>query len=207
MATRKKTSVSKTAEAKKSVAEVNEEVITEETAIVEDADSEVEPEVVEEPEVAPAKKKKGFAQTDGIECRSVTPGIMFMDGEKTGISYSWSSYGDVSYVEYRDLAAAVRSKSSYIFNPFIIVDDEDFVAEFPQLKSFYDDKYSVKDLKKILEMDVSAMLEAIKVLPKGAIESLKMLASTSIQSGELDSMRKIKALDEALGTQLSIYVD
>lgn len=153
------------------------------------------------------KKKKTYEPSDGIACRSITQGMLFMDGEKTNITYSWSDYGDVTDVEYRDLVAAIHSKSSYIYNPFIIIDDEDFIAEFPQLDKFYSDRYSMRDLKAILFLDVNKMVAEISNLPSGAKNSLKTIASTCIREGEIDSVRKIKAIDEVFGTQLFILAD
>lgn len=148
--------------------------------------------------------KKVFDQADGIMCRSVTQGGLHMEGIKTKMMYDWSDYGDETEVEYRDLVAAVRSKTSFVFNPFFIIEDEDFIAEFSQLQNFYRDQYTIKDLKKILDMPVGDMIEAINILPNGAKESLKSIASTQIANGRLDSVKKIKALDEIFDTDLNL---
>lgn len=90
--------------------------------------------VSEEPK---KKEKKKFQQTDLIMCKSVVVGGLFLEGSKTKQIYQWNDYGDESEVEYRDLVAEVRSRSAYVFNPWFIVEDEDFIEEFPQLKQFY----------------------------------------------------------------------
>ena len=159
----------------------------------------------EEVEVKPAKKeKKKFDQSDGIICRSVTQGGLYLEGAKTKILYEWDDYGDESEVEYRDLVAEVRAKSQFVFRPCFIIDDEDFIAEFPQLEKFYKEKYTVKDLRKVLELPVGEMVDAIKELPKGAADSLKSIAAQQVSTGQLDSVRKIKALDEFFGTDLNL---
>lgn len=158
------------------------------------------PAAVKEPE----KPKKVFKETDGIECRSITQGGLYMEGAKSHMLYEWVEYGDITYVEFADLAAEVRMKSSYVFNPFFVVENEDFINEFPQLKKFYDEKYTVEDLEQIISYPVERMIEEINTLPKSARESIKVLAASSINEGTLDSVRKIKALDELLGTNLSL---
>lgn len=150
------------------------------------------------------KEKKVFQQSDGIQCHSVVQGGLFYEGSKTGMLYSFSDYGDVTEIEYRDLVAAVRTKSEYVYNPYFIIDDEDFIAEFPAISKFYEDQVSIKDLKAILDKDTSDMVSAIKMLPKTAIESLKKIAATQVANGHLDSVRKIKALDELFGTDLNL---
>ena len=155
----------------------------------------------------PKKEKKVFAQDEGVACRSITQGGLFMEGAKTRMRYAWSDYGDITYVEYADLASAVRVRSQYVFGPLFLIDDDDFVEEFPQLKKFYTENYSIGDLEVILTYPVERMVEEIKALPKSAIESLKVLAASSINDGELDSVTKIKALDELFGTKLSILAE
>lgn len=154
--------------------------------------------------VVPEKKVKKFDASDGVLCRSVVQGGLYMDGQKTHITYSWTDYGDVSEVEYRDLVAEVRSKSRFVFNPWFIIEDEDFLAEFPNVKDFYEKSYTLKDLRKILELPVGQMTEEIEKLPKGAKESLKSIAAKQVATGALDSVSKIKALDKIYGTDLNL---
>lgn len=155
--------------------------------------------VSEEPK---KKEKKKFQQTDLIMCKSVVVGGLFLEGSKTKQIYQWNDYGDESEVEYRDLVAEVRSRSAYVFNPWFIVEDEDFIEEFPQLKQFYTQYLSVRDLKEILELPVSQMAKKISELPSGAKESLKTIAASMVSSGAIDSVAKIKKLDEIFETDM-----
>lgn len=173
---------------------ISEETI-EETEIKEEAK-------IETPKTA--KTKKIFDQSEGIPCRSVVEGGLYMQGAKTEMLYTWIEYGDISEVEYRDLAAAVRSKSKFVYNPWFIVEDEDFLAEFPQLKKFYDESHSVRDLKRILSLPNNEMINEIKKLPSGAFESLKTIAAKQVADGVMDSVSKIRALDDLFGTDLNL---
>lgn len=146
--------------------------------------------------------KKKFQQTDLIMCRSVTNGGLFLEGSKTKQLYKWNDYGDETEVEYRDLVAEVRLKSNFVFAPWFIVEDQDFVDEFPQLKNFYAQYLSVKDLKDILDLPVSQMAKRISELPKGAQESVKTIAASMVKSGAIDSVAKIKKLDEIFETDM-----
>lgn len=149
-------------------------------------------------------KKKHFEPSDGVLCRSITQGGLFMDGEKTQIPYKWSDYGDEIEVEYRDLVAAVRRKSPFVFHPYFVVIDDDFIAEFPQLADFYEKAYSIRDLKEILKLPNNEMIAQLKQLPKGALDSFKSIASTQVANGKLDSVKKIKALDDFFDTDLNL---
>lgn len=158
----------------------------------------------EEVEQTAKPTKKVFEPSDGITCRSVTHGILFVDGLKTSMKYTFTDYGDETDIEYRDLVALVRARNKAVYNPRFIIMDEDFIAEYPTLGKFYKDHFATKNIKEILDMPDRQMKEAISKLPKGAVESLKSMAVSQIVSGEIDSIRKIKALDEAFGTDLSL---
>ena len=151
------------------------------------------------------KEKKTYAPTDGIPCKSITNGGLYMPGLKSNILYTWIDAGDVIEIEYQDLQAAIRSNNSYVMNPFFVIEDEELVAQFPQLKKIYDALYSVGELEDVLtELSPGDMKATILSLPKGAQESIKHLASKMVSDGRLDSVRKIKVLDEIFDTEMSI---
>lgn len=184
---------------KKSDVTVEPEVATETTEKVDEAKT--------TPKEPVKKAKKKFDLTDMIPCHSVCQGGLYLEGPRTKMPYEWSDYGVVEDIEYRDLVELVRTRSSYIFAPFLIIEDEDFIEEFPHLKKFYDENYSVKELSDILELPVNQMIEEIKSLPKGAIETLKSIAAAQVSAGQLDSVRKIKALDNVFHTDLNLLSD
>jgi hypothetical protein len=176
-------------------------VDTETQPIIEDSVAEE----VEEKEVIEAKpQKKVFAKDDLIRCHSIAVGQTFMDGKKTGNTYVFEAMGAESEVEYQDLIAAVNINSKYLFKPLIVVDDKDFINQSPKLKKFYDGMYSVEDLTQIFRLSPARIKEELDILPEGAKDSLKSLASEYIAKGKLDSVKVIKTLDEYFGTQLML---
>lgn len=164
-------------------------------------------EKVVEAKKEPVKNVKKFNDNDMIPCKSIAFGQVFMEGKKSHDLYEFQYQGDEVDVEYRDLAAAVRANSGFLFTPYIIVQDEDFVNEFPKLKEFYNENYCVDDPAKLLELNPVELEEIIKVIPVGVAEALKNIASSKISNNELDSMAKIKILDNFFGTQLMLMTD
>lgn len=163
---------------------------------------------VEPTESAPVKKVRKYEATDGIRCRSITVGGLYMEGLKSHILYEWSNEGDDTEVEYQDLVAAIRSNSSYVLKPRFIIEDQGLVDQFPQVKKVYDSMNSVQDLREIiLKNQPEAMRKRIMNLPDGAKESLKHIASQMIANGTLDSVKKIKVLDEIYETKLMLMTE
>lgn len=164
--------------------------------------------IVVDEEVNTATKEKAerkYSDTEGVRCRSIAPGKLYMTGIKSRIVYRWANDGDVVEVEYQDLVAAVRSNTSYITKPFLIIEDEDFVNKFPQVAKIYETLYSIGDLRSVLlDLRPNEMKATILSLPAGAQDSIKHLASQMISNGMLDSVQKIKILDQIYGTELML---
>ena len=58
------------------------------------------------------------------------------------------------------------------------------------------------EFDKILDLPKERMIEEIAKLPRGCKESLKGIVATRLANGTLDSVQKVKALDEIFGTKL-----
>lgn len=188
----KKTTTPKTEQVTEVVDVVEEVVETVET---------VEPVITKKTVV---KEKKKFEPMEEVMCRSIVDGILVMSGIQSHNHYKWSNNGDVQGVEYRDLVSSVRSNTSYVTAPHFIIEDEDFLAEFPKIQKIYDSMYSTRDLKEILTLPVDAMMNKISKLPDGSKSNLKNIVGKMVLNGTLDSVKKIKALDAFYGTNFLI---
>ena len=150
-----------------------------------------------------SSKKKEFGQEDLILCRSMVSGQLFVDGVRSGLLYTFADYNDTCEIEYRDLIYLVRSyKDKTIYEPRIVIEDEDFIAENPKLAELYESLYTKGDLTKIINLPLSQMVDTINALPMGCRNALKGIAATMIDNGQLDSIQKIKALDEIFETNM-----
>ena len=165
--------------------------------------------VVQEEVAAPAPKKPErrtrttkFDEYDLIPCASITVGGLYMVGTRSKDLYEWTGFGDVIDVEYRDLIAAVRSRDPMVFKPRFIIQDDDFLKENPAIEDVYSGMYTPEDIMHILAMPAPQMKATILKLPGGAREALKRTAVTRINDGELDSIQRIKVLDEIFGTNM-----
>ena len=143
---------------------------------------------------------------DVIMCRSVIKGGLYMNGQKSGITYQWTNEGDRTEVDKADILAAIRSHSDYITKPYFIIEDTALLERYPRLKTLYENLYSIKSLKDILKEPPQRMIAIIEKLPDGPKDSIKSLASEQIAAGTLDSIRRIKALDKYFGTKMLIKV-
>lgn len=152
-----------------------------------------------------SKTQKKFAPDEVIECRSVTVGQLVGTGKKSQIYYLWSNYGDVQYVEYQDLLAWKSSRSGYVYNPQFIIENDELLEQWPDVKAV-NDKVKSADCNKIFNQTAQQFKISLTKVPESYKFVVVNMARAKIESGELDSVAKIKALDKAFGTDLISHV-
>lgn len=167
-------------------------------------------EAVEE-KVVPTEQPREFQKDDLIEVKSVFAGSCTLVGRRSGNVYVWETLGEIQYVEYQDLLAEITNRySKYIYEPLLLIEDEDVINKNPKLKDLYDAMIDVEEIEDSLLNDSVEELRSILImLPSGLKETVKSVASTLMQDGALYDVRKIRLLDDlyhtALSEQLSLY--
>ena len=156
--------------------------------------------------VVEKKKARKFAPDEPVSCRSITYGELLLVGPKSKLLYSWANYGDTTEVEYQDLQALKSTKSSYLYRPRFVIEDEELVEQWSKdFKAMYDDIVEV-DVEDMFKLPLNQFKARLKKAPKGVQMAVKNIAGEQIANGTLDSLKKIKAIDEILGTDLKLYI-
>lgn len=167
----------------------------------------IEMEAVEE--VKPVPKKVNKPKHDPSElilCRSVRFGELRLIGPKTRMPYSWANEGDVREVEYQDLVSWRALHSRYLFEPMIIIEDEDIVEEWKaDLGKLYADLQDI-DVKALFKLPHRQFIAQLKKLPAGMKTTVQNMAYSMIQDRTLYDLRIIDAIDEILGTELKMMI-
>lgn len=175
--------------------------INKEAAVKEEAVVEVKTETTTK-KAAPKAKTRKFEPTETISCRSICYGELILEGYKSKILYTWANCGDYADVEYQDLQALQSRKSAFLTKPLFVIEDEELVEQWgAMLKPIYA-KIEEEDIEQLIKLSPTQIKKKLKTMPEGIKESIKNMAAAKIVSGELDSINRIKAIDEVLGTEL-----
>lgn len=168
----------------------------------------IDNEVVEE--VKPTPKKVNKPKHDPGElilCRSVRFGELRLIGPKTRMPYSWANEGDVREVEFQDLVSWRALHSRYLFEPMIIIEDEDIIEEWKaDLGDLYDELQNI-DIKAMFKLPHRQFIAQLKKLPAGMKTTVQNMAYSMIQDRTLYDLRIIDAIDEILGTELKMMIN
>lgn len=155
-----------------------------------------------------SKKKapRKFAQDDVILCKSVTFGELLLPGKKSQLLYTWADYGDATEVEFQDLQALRSTRSAYLNAPYFVIEDEELLEQWPELKTLYA-KVAALDVDNLFNLPINQFKKRLREIPVGFKDSIKNIAGDKIRNGSLDSIAKINALDEILGTELKLMIE
>lgn len=148
---------------------------------------------------------KVFKPDDLIPCRSVTPwklNALSIDKNKV---YHWEYYGDVDYIEYRDLQALRRTE--YITQPKIIIDDPDLCYQWRrELGDTYKYFLDVEYPEEFFEISDDKFGELLKKAPNVLKEVIKVTAMSMIRNENYPSIYKLNLIDDILGTCLKDFI-
>ena len=160
----------------------------------------------QESKKAPAKVARKYEPDELITCRSLTYGELLLTGKKSKLLYTWANYGDTTEVEYQDLQALKSTKSTYLYRPRIVIEDEELVEQWG--KDFIDMYKNIVDVdvEDMFKLPLAQFKSKLKNSPRGVKQAVKNIAGEKILNGTLDSLKKIAAIDEILGTDLKLYI-
>lgn len=161
-------------------------------------------------ETAPSVKNNAnirrYQPTDMFYCKSVVYGGLILEGMKSGTTYRWSNSGDVTPVEFQDLQALQATKSRFLTEPWIIIEDDELVKYWGTLLTPIYSRIEKDNVEELIQLPAEQLKRRLSDAPEGIKKSLKSMAAAMIQNGELDSISRIKVIDEILSTDLMSYI-
>lgn len=155
------------------------------------------------------KEVRKFKPDDLIPCKSVVEGSLTYVGV-SGMRYEWSGYGDVRELPYQDIVSLRSRKSPFLYAPWLIVEDEDFLEIANHKKDFekmYELYSSFETTDGFFDCSPEEMKAKLQNAPAGFKQLIIESAGKLIRSGELDSIGMINAIDDVLGTNIKMMLN
>ena len=173
---------------------------------VEPTEVEVQEEVTVEETPKPverAKKRLEINRDDLIECRSAVSNLVYVS-KRTSEKFEWKEYGDVQYITLGELITMKSTQPRMLKEGWLIVDDEEAIEQLG-LAKMYGNLFEIDDIDEFFALNEREIKRILTNMPRGFKKSLATFARERIQSGDLDSNRKIKLLEELLEVDLKIF--
>lgn len=157
---------------------------------------------------AEQRAEKTFRPDTPITCKSVRQNELFFKSN-SGTEYTWNGFGDIRELPYSDIMSMKASRSAYLYEPWLLIEDEDLMAkpefkkEFGEINSIYKE---FDNPKAFFELPITEIKERLNHAPKGLKDLIIYNAGQYIEDGTLDRIGVINVLDEIFGTHLRMLI-
>lgn len=156
-------------------------------------------------ESKPEYNHKRFNADDIIVCKSVVPYKLNAVGVDKNKVYHWEYYGDIDYVEYRDLQALRRT--NYITKPLIMIEDPDLCYQWRrELGDTYKYYLGIEYPEEFFDKSDAEFEKILKDAPDTIKDVIKITAINMIRNENYPSVQKLVIIDEILGTCLKEFL-
>ncbi|MDT4368425.1 translation initiation factor IF-2 N-terminal domain-containing protein [Blautia faecis] len=169
--------------------------------------------VPDEPEKVEVKEPKKVVKTDAdyrpeemIPCRSLFAGVLLFTGDHTHMTYAFNGAGDRRNIEYQDLKAAMLQHKGSIFDPDIIIEDENLINDehWFEVKEVYENMFNEKDIEKVMNLPYRDFEKAFIQLPITAKNRIITTYATQMENGTFEQWNKAKIIDKVCGTRFDL---
>lgn len=144
---------------------------------------------------------KDIDPTQYVTVRNGFQGGLFYRSSRTGEGFKWHEFGDEQEMELRELRNAKNSHKKYFINNWFMF-DEDWIIDYLGVGQYYKNAITIEEFDNIFDKNPSDIKKIISGLSEGQKKSVAYRAKNLITSGDIDSNKAIKALEESLGIEL-----
>lgn len=151
---------------------------------------------------AQPQKRAQIDPTTLVEVKNNTAGrLVYASPRMMGYKIYWNEFGDTELMEYSELMTMRNSARRFFEDNLIWIDDET-VREALNVTKYYKDAVSTRNLDDLFRMSVDVIKQKISLMSDSNKNAVAQRAQSAINSGKLDSVKKIRAIEEALDIKL-----
>ena len=131
-------------------------------------------------------------------------GTLIYISKKSGVEVIWENYGDVNYMTIEELINMRNTQKSFFQNNWILIDEEEAIdiLKFLQVFKYYEKSFEC-NIETLMKDTPATIKKKIGMLSKEVKENLIVSISNLIENGEIDSVKRIKAFEEAFEVSFS----
>lgn len=154
------------------------------------------------------KKPLKFEDSVIVNVQSAVHGTLIYINHKSGDQYLWPSYGDVQQLNMYDLRAMKAGQIAFYANNWINILGSDSPgyenatpADFYNalfVGKYYNIDIDLSDIRSVFAWSVEDINAKVPGLSAAIKENLIVALNDAVNSGAIDSVKKIKALEAAL---------
>ena len=137
---------------------------------------------------------------------NVKGSLIYLSTRNGGMNAEWSDFGDLQYLDIRELLLMRNSQKRFFSDNWISLkdtDDGEYSAEdiykFLRVDDKYGDFYDADNIESFFDLDREQMKDKVSKMSKGMKDLVSVMALDKIENGEIDSVKKRTDIIDALG--------
>lgn len=144
-----------------------------------------------------------------VACRSAVRGTLsYLSKRQNGYQVVWNDFGDEQFIEFQELVSMRNTDLRFFKDNWIVIEDSDeYTAEeimdALKVSQYYKVKIDIDNFDSIFNESPDTIKQIVSKMSKGLKETVGMRAKQLYYHGKLDSVSKIKALEESLGIEIA----
>lgn len=128
-------------------------------------------------------------------------GTLIYISPRTGEEFRWDAFGDEQEMELQELKNAKSSAKKFFTSNWFMF-DEPWIIDFLGVGQYYKNALNIDNFDEVFDNTPAEIKKIIAGLSEGQKKSVSYRARQLIADGEIDSMKRIEALEEALNVEL-----
>lgn len=151
-----------------------------------------------------APKKRTVDPSTSVIVRNGFRGILVYTSPRTGETYTWDNFGDEQEMELRELMNVKASNKAFFANNWFLFDKEnEWVIDELKVGQYYKNSISYDEFDNLFSMESGELRDTLSKLSSGQKTAVAMRARELVDSGKIDSLKVIHAIEDTLGIKLS----
>lgn len=128
--------------------------------------------------------------------------LVYVSKRNAGYEIEWDCFGSDNYMELSELVSMRNSYPRYFQDCWVVIDDKS-VIEYLGVEKYYENMIDMSNFDDIFSQTPSQLIKTLGKLPETMKKSVSKRAKQLINTGELDSIKIIKTIEEILKVDLS----
>lgn len=128
-------------------------------------------------------------------------GVLTYKDKATGEHYRWTEFGDEIELTVSTLQKVRSAQRKFFEENWFLIDDRE-VIEYLNASQYYKRALTYDEFTELFDLDPDEIRERIAGLSKSQKRGIVYMAKQRIESGALYNLNVIRALEEALDTEL-----
>lgn len=128
-------------------------------------------------------------------------GVLIYKDKATGELYRWTEFGDEIELTVSTLQKARSAQRKFFEENWFLIEDRE-VIEYLNAEQYYKNALTYDEFDSLFSLTPDEIKDRIAKLSKGQKRGVVYTAKQRIESGELYNLNIIRALEEALDTEL-----